>query len=1022
MGPPPAIVGPPVFGGSLYRDFEAEAAVALAARQGMERPPRVNKRKRATRLTISDRSIIFQFAEQLLAKSNLSASAPSRSAENDCDTKSGEENVVDLSDVDSLIEWGREHVADAKFKNGSVTLDSINTDALKFVLAGAIKCGDVVEKVQYTRNNQPPKMATILPPKQICKLAGKRRCRPYYRSDHYTTFYCENKPAAALANILREEKNFPLYVTVKRPKPGANMSSSAGSAISPPRKRLKRSESGVTKQPKDEVICLLDSSDEEGEKDGTKGQTQKGAIEIDSPNNSPSSALAQCVPPDPQPMPHDDEDFVLTPYGAGKIVSSRVERYPSSDKRSEATMFKPTIMYTIDLHYGTVHLPASKVKRITGTHFTEKTLLTYQRAPLTAHDLLRLRPMTYLNDNLINFYLKHLKSQYDEKNNTVSLTGGRGWDDLDGEGIHIFPTFCYTRIKNILGPNTRNSKMVRTKIWKDLRSWTKNTDIFKKKVLVFPINEHLHWTCVFVFHPGRLVRRYAKGLRGKKDDVKVVNLNGKVTGAKVPHAPVNPVPSTAKLSGSNPAGYNVAQVSSNPAPLMQGKQGTAQVINLESNAAGLNAEQVTANTEPVTTDVNSKATSTVMVRASGNPGPGATDMESKTAITDVESVSVDQAHANLDCKAGGPNITLATEEQTQATQTTDSTMQPAAHATFNPAPTNVSNDDKESCADKNAEEKGAQKSDAARQPEAQVRQPEALVSVNPAPGATASNCSEEDEKNDSAEQPESQALANPETDKTVANSGEDSATNVVVEQKGCQDTEAAKDHVARAPAPVNPAPDAEVPNEVKQPAVNVDAKVEGNGSQNANAVKQPQQPQANVNASQKPATKRKVKWQCDFCKKAQFDTFEEAVDHEKICDDNLDWCMLHFDSGKHFQLHKTGEITGNIRKYLNAYYEAEYGSTHPGLSSFTMKNMPAFTVSGVPQQDNTKDCGVYMLENAERLLNHTPTVDCNFVKKKGAVNKSFFGEHNYDKHVIEKKRVDILQLVQTMRRAEMKVD
>ena len=46
------------------------------------------------------------------------------------------------------------------------------------------------------------------------------------------------------------------------------------------------------------------------------------------------------------------------------------------------------------------------------------------------------------------------------------------------------------------------------------------------------------------------------------------------------------------------------------------------------------------------------------------------------------------------------------------------------------------------------------------------------------------------------------------------------------------------------------------------------------------------------------AKKQNVKWQCDFCKTARFETYDEAVEHEKRCDNNVDWCMIHFDSGK----------------------------------------------------------------------------------------------------------------------------
>jgi Ulp1 family protease len=391
--------------------------------------------------------------------------------------------------------------------------------------------------------------------------------------------------------------------------------------------------------------------------------------------------------------PVKEDEFVLTPYGPGKIKSSRIERNAiDNDDHSFGSIFRPTIIYTIDLHFGICHVPANQVTPIAGTSFTEKTVLTYQRAPLTEHDILRLRPMTYLNDSIVNFYLKIMKDQYDQYNNVRPLTN-RGWDDLDGEGIHIFPSFCYTRIKNTIGSDTRNSKAMRTKIWNDLSSWTRGTDIFKKKFLIFPINYDLHWSCVFVCHPGRLVRRYANELQ--RNNVQI----------------------------------------------------------------------------------------------------------------DISSEESNEYHG--------------------------------------------------------------------------VRNP-------------------------------------------------------------------------------------------------------------------------------------LTQWQCDFCKIARFDTFNEASEHEKVCEENVDRCMIHFDSGKHFKLHNTSLITSVIRNYLSAV--AEYASTHRPLS-FTTKNMPGFAAS-VPQQDNTKDCGVYTLENVERMLQGTHTIDFDFVKSKGTNN--LFGEGTlipgYDKHDIEQKRENILSLIQDLRR------
>ena len=84
-----------------------------------------------------------------------------------------------------------------------------------------------------------------------------------------------------------------------------------------------------------------------------------------------------------------------------------------------------------------------------------------------------------------------------------TLTKDRGWEDLDGEGFHIFPSFAYTRIKNIMGPlGSRNSKAIRTKIWNDMKTWTKGVDIFQEEALGVPSKtKSLHWTCVLIFSP-----------------------------------------------------------------------------------------------------------------------------------------------------------------------------------------------------------------------------------------------------------------------------------------------------------------------------------------------------------------------------------------------------------------------------------------------------------------------------------------------------------------------------------------
>mmetsp|Transcript_10190 Transcript_10190/g.22059 ORF Transcript_10190/g.22059 Transcript_10190/m.22059 type:complete len:967 (+) Transcript_10190:216-3116(+) len=891
----------PIDGLSLQMELAAQATAAAAAAAAAAASnsaqgntvPRVSKRKRPTKLCVSDQSTIFKFADYLLSPVV---------AKPECINAVNPFNTSDSSNVDALIEWGRKTVPQEIIDGTHQQLRDINGDAVKFVLTGTLKPFDIVEKIQYARSESKT-LAKAVSVKGKKKSGNwKRRCRPYFRSDHYATIYCENKSPRELVAILKSAQNYPLYITFKRQTPVSNSNCSARTTSSPPRKRLKTSgsnNSGTTKSGQNEVICLLDSSDEEecevekgkGEAhvvgDSKQDQTDDLTLAATEPHPLPQAApqpQPQLAPPDPRQMSSLDDDFVLTPFGPGKIVSSRIERNASLEKDSDATIFKPTIIYSIDLHFGICHLPASQVKPISGTSYTEKTLMTYQRVPLSGHDLLRLRPMTYLNDSIIMFYLKYLKAQLEPNNGRKPLTQNRGWDDLDGEGIYIFPSFCYTRIKNIMGPGSRNSKAIRTKIMNDLKSWTKNDDIFQKKLLIFPVNESLHWTCVCVFHPGRLVRRHARKVVGKEGNA-ICKDNA---GPGKSHSTTNPL----------------CTITDN---VTTKTQDLAKENQSQKNATGTGDKSKAASETQSTVKTTESAPDNMPTKAPG-----------------LASGSQSQKNGN--------------EEESKASTENHSTVKP-----FGSVPDDVA-----------------------------MESSDLVTESHPPPknivAAIESNVANE---NHSTVKPTSSVPDDVTIESTVVRS-EINAPNTVAAMK---------------------------------------SKSTNQNLNRANTLSK---------AASKPKPKKILKWQCDFCKKARFEVYDDAVEHEKRCDANIDWCMIHFDSGKHFKLHKTTEILSNIRKYLNAYYDSEYATSHPNCS-FSVKNMPGFAAA-IPQQDNTKDCGVYMLENAERMMRCTPVIDNEFVKRKGMITKSFFGKNGYDKSAIEKKRDNILQLIQTLRRAETEID
>lgn len=728
----------------------ASVAQAVAASPAKTQPPRrSNKRKRELKVCISPSSIVFTFVAKL--------------------KEAAKALHFDETDFDKIMEWGRANSLTSSFHGLEYSFFTFNEESLMYALTGAIKPMMSIEKIQY-RKPDTEKSCNSKQQNKITRPIGGRRSQSYFRSDHYKTFFCCNSADVnGVVKILSCGDNYPLYMTLK-PKPDIinidPIVTANSSDMEPPRKR-QRTENEQTSN--DGVICLLDSSDEEEEdqQDTNVVDTSKTASNDTDEKMNGTFAMIDTVPKDPPLLKFEDDDFVLTPYGPGKILTSRVERQPSVT-HYDATIFNPIRIYSIDLHYGVCHIPANQIKPMTGSGY-DKTIITYQKVPLNEHDLLRLRPMTYLNDSIINFYLKFVKCQVEAAAAAAAptVTALSGWDALDGDGVHIFPSYCYTRIQNNLNGN-RNSKANRERIWKDLKSWTKTVDIFKKRLLVFPINDALHWTVCIVCNPGRLVRRYSKEFSEMKKNLELKNIQalGDIMGEMKKAT-------WAKLDATSPYASQAGVEPLSLLPLMNGD---------------------------------------------------------------------------------------------------DHDVQP------------------------------------------------------------------ESSKNDIA-----MTDNNPQSELSQQN--EQSATT-------------------------NTTPEESKPN----------------------------------------------LWACDFCKSGHYGTFDLALEHESMCDENINWCMIHFDSGKHFKLHKSTEILGNIRKYLNAYYEAEYEPTHPGLV-FTTKNMPGFSAT-VPQQDNAKDCGVYMLEMAERMMRNTPEVDCEFVKRKGTSKNNFFGSNSFSKDVIVQKREDILQLIQRLRREE----
>ncbi|XP_028327656.1 sentrin-specific protease 7b [Gouania willdenowi] len=126
-----------------------------------------------------------------------------------------------------------------------------------------------------------------------------------------------------------------------------------------------------------------------------------------------------------------------------------------------------------------------------------KSMIQYPKAPckggitVTEEDLLCLNHGEFLNDVIIDFYLKYL-----------SVEGGG-----DSLKIHVFSSFFYKQLSRRLlddDPSVPDRQLRHQRV----KTWTRHVDIFDKHFLFVPVNQESHWFLVIVCFPGLEEQQY----------------------------------------------------------------------------------------------------------------------------------------------------------------------------------------------------------------------------------------------------------------------------------------------------------------------------------------------------------------------------------------------------------------------------------------------------------------------------------------------------------------------------------
>ncbi|XP_040453570.1 sentrin-specific protease 6 isoform X4 [Falco naumanni] len=115
---------------------------------------------------------------------------------------------------------------------------------------------------------------------------------------------------------------------------------------------------------------------------------------------------------------------------------------------------------------------------------------------VTNEDLHCLNEGEFLNDVIIDFYLKYLVLEKLKKE--------------DADRIHVFSSFFYKRLNQRERRNTHETSnlSIQQKRHGRVKTWTRHVDIFEKDFIFVPLNEAAHWFLAVICFPGLEKPRY----------------------------------------------------------------------------------------------------------------------------------------------------------------------------------------------------------------------------------------------------------------------------------------------------------------------------------------------------------------------------------------------------------------------------------------------------------------------------------------------------------------------------------
>ncbi|XP_022731644.1 probable ubiquitin-like-specific protease 2B isoform X4 [Durio zibethinus] len=110
----------------------------------------------------------------------------------------------------------------------------------------------------------------------------------------------------------------------------------------------------------------------------------------------------------------------------------------------------------------------------------------FDAVSISKRDVDLLQPETFINDTIIDFYIKYLKNQKPEER----------------QRFHFFNSFFFRKLADLdKDPSSISDGRA---AFLRVHKWTRKLDMFGKDYIFIPINFNLHWSLIVICHPGEV--------------------------------------------------------------------------------------------------------------------------------------------------------------------------------------------------------------------------------------------------------------------------------------------------------------------------------------------------------------------------------------------------------------------------------------------------------------------------------------------------------------------------------------